>query len=729
MKFLLKNWLYLLVLVVEGGSLMAVELMGAKYFAPFFGNSLYVWTTVLAITVLGLSLGYYIGAQLSQRKFQPSLIGYILVLSGILVFLMPFTVQLVTEFGKAFNLIPGVCIASLIVVFPIIFLFGLVGPLIIQNMSPQLDQLGSISGITYFTSTLSGILATFLFGTYLFPEFGMIWSSKLVGGSLLLCGCLFLLVSRKSSEVISQESKNEQIHSFSESLSPFLILLIAALEGTMVMVVEIIGARMLGPIYGASFHVWVVVIGITLTSLAIGYFLGGLLADRKPYLKTVYLILLLASSIIVLMHFTARVAIFTFSALDLSVSLLLSSLAILLPPLILLGMIPTLLIRVGTLSTADSGKMAGFIFSASSFSGIVSLFLLGFWIIPNFGLTYPSIIAGFCLGIIPLIHFGKKMESPAIFYVVVALLSYSQISRVNSSNNVKVLEYSEGLFGQVLVMEYPVNADSGLTKSTGLFLNRVKQSSIDPNQHKKASYLHYVETLSQVIPRNSNTLIVGLGGGLLANVLSDAGFKVDAVELDERIVDASRTYFDLRLDVNVVVDDGRHFLETTEKQYDLIVMDAFKGGYQPENLLTVETFERIKNMLTEDGIMVLNYVGYLEGKPGIFGRSVLKTIQTMDLKVRLLPTPGIDPHRNLLYLANRRPEVYYQLDNPLKEFKGTAIKDQLLNTDNYLDKDALIFYDDLPKVNRMNYEAVFFVRQSFKSSTSYFLGEGIPMFK
>lgn len=703
--------------------------MGAKYFAPFFGNSLYVWTAVLAITVLGLSLGYYIGAQLSQRKFHPSLIGLILVLSGILVFLMPSTVQLVTEFGRGFELIPGVCIASLIVVFPIIFLFGLVGPLIIQSMSNQLDQLGSVSGITYFTSTLSGILATFLFGTYLFPEFGIIWSSKLVGSSLILCGGLYLLVSRKSIEVISYESKDEQIQSFSDSVSPYMVLLIAALEGTMVMVVEIIGARMLGPIYGASFHVWVVTIGITLTSLAIGYFLGGLLADRKPYLKTVYVVLLLASAFMVLMHFTARIAIFTFSPLDLSVSLLLSSLAILFPPLVLLGMIPTLLIRVGTRSSSDSGKTAGFVFSASSFSGIVSLFLLGFWIIPNFGLTYPSIIAGICLGIIPLIHFGKKMEYPSIFYMVFVILSYSQIANVNSSKNVKVLEYSEGLFGQVLVMEYFVNADTGLTKSTRLYLNRVKQSSIAPKQHKKASYLHYVETLSQVIPKNSNTLIVGLGGGLLANVLSDAGFKVDAVELDERIVEASRTYFDLRLDVNVVVDDGRHFLETTQKKYDLIVMDAFKGGYQPENLLTVETFERINKMLTEDGIMVLNYVGYLEGKPGLFGRSVLKTIQTMGLEVRLLPTPGADPHRNLLYLANRKPEVYYELDNPLKEFGGTPIKDQLLNTDQYVDEKALIFYDDLPKVNRMNYEAVFFVRQTFKLRTSYFLGEGIPMFK
>jgi len=57
-----------LVLVIEGGALMAVELMGAKLVAPFYGNSLYVWTAVLAITVLSLTLGYYAGGRLSKER-------------------------------------------------------------------------------------------------------------------------------------------------------------------------------------------------------------------------------------------------------------------------------------------------------------------------------------------------------------------------------------------------------------------------------------------------------------------------------------------------------------------------------------------------------------------------------------------------------------------------------------------------------------------------------------
>ena len=57
-----------LVLLIEGGALMAVELMGAKLVAPFYGNSLYVWTAVLTITVLGLTLGYYAGGRLAETR-------------------------------------------------------------------------------------------------------------------------------------------------------------------------------------------------------------------------------------------------------------------------------------------------------------------------------------------------------------------------------------------------------------------------------------------------------------------------------------------------------------------------------------------------------------------------------------------------------------------------------------------------------------------------------------
>ena len=65
---LLNSRKYLLILAfVEGAAVMAVELLGAKMSAVYFGNSLYVWTSVLMVTISGLAIGYFIGGRLTQR--------------------------------------------------------------------------------------------------------------------------------------------------------------------------------------------------------------------------------------------------------------------------------------------------------------------------------------------------------------------------------------------------------------------------------------------------------------------------------------------------------------------------------------------------------------------------------------------------------------------------------------------------------------------------------------
>ena len=73
---------------------MAVELMGAKLVAPFYGGSLYVWTAVLAITVVGLTCGYYAGGQLSKKRSSETTLFIILGISALLVLALPLTASI-----------------------------------------------------------------------------------------------------------------------------------------------------------------------------------------------------------------------------------------------------------------------------------------------------------------------------------------------------------------------------------------------------------------------------------------------------------------------------------------------------------------------------------------------------------------------------------------------------------------------------------------------------------
>ena len=103
-----------LVLVIEGGALMAVELMGAKLVAPFYGGSLYVWAAVLAITVLGLTLGYHAGGRLAKKRPSETKLFVALGISALLVLALPLTASISMAFTRGMDLIVGICVTCVL---------------------------------------------------------------------------------------------------------------------------------------------------------------------------------------------------------------------------------------------------------------------------------------------------------------------------------------------------------------------------------------------------------------------------------------------------------------------------------------------------------------------------------------------------------------------------------------------------------------------------------------
>jgi hypothetical protein len=116
-----------IVLLIEGGALMAVELMGAKLVAPFYGGSLYVWTAVLTITVLGLTLGYYAGGRLSKKRPSERVLFSILGISALLVLALPLTASISMDLTRGLGLIIGICITCFLLLLPPMLCFGIVG--------------------------------------------------------------------------------------------------------------------------------------------------------------------------------------------------------------------------------------------------------------------------------------------------------------------------------------------------------------------------------------------------------------------------------------------------------------------------------------------------------------------------------------------------------------------------------------------------------------------------
>jgi spermidine synthase len=112
-------------------------------------------------------------------------------------------------------------------------------------------------------------------------------------------------------------------------------------------------------------------------------------------------------------------------------------------------------------------------------------------------------------------------------------------------------------------------------------------------------------------PDSKKILMVGLGGGAITRYINTFMPSVDItnVELDRDVIKLANKYFGIKEGANfrIIESDGRIYLkQNMNTKYDIIILDAFRGGYIPFHLLTKEYFSLIKEHLNTNGCVVLN---------------------------------------------------------------------------------------------------------------------------
>ncbi|HEX2291923.1 MAG TPA: fused MFS/spermidine synthase, partial [Gaiellaceae bacterium] len=154
---------------------------------------------------------------------------------------------------------------------------------------------------------------------------------------------------------------------------------------------EIAASRLLAPYFGNSTIVWANVIGLTLASLSVGYWLGGRVADRHPTGRALGLVVVAASCLIALATLAAR------PILDLSVEGLdrvsagaaigsfFGVLILFVPPVTLLGMVAPFAIRLAIVGVETAGTVAGRLYAISTIGSLLGTFLAALVTIPVIG--------------------------------------------------------------------------------------------------------------------------------------------------------------------------------------------------------------------------------------------------------------------------------------------------------------------------------------------------------
>ena len=189
------------VVFVSGMSVMIVEILGSRLIAPYFGNSIFVWTSIIGVILASLSLGYYLGGRLADKEPIPLRLSFTLLYAGLLISFIPILSTPVLLLAVPLGLKYGALASSIILLSVPSVLLGFVSPYAVKLETEKLKFLGATVGNLYAISTLGSIIGTFLTGFYLIPHFGV--KSILYFVSILLILASLTLSFRKMISYVS----------------------------------------------------------------------------------------------------------------------------------------------------------------------------------------------------------------------------------------------------------------------------------------------------------------------------------------------------------------------------------------------------------------------------------------------------------------------------------------------------------------------------------------------
>ena len=157
--------------------------------------------------------------------------------------------------------------------------------------------------------------------------------------------------------------------------------------GFVLMGFEMLGSRYLYPYYGGSIETWAALISTVLAALMIGYFVGGILADRFPSLSLLAILVFLSSGFFLMVPKSADPLLaWTIEAFGDGVwSVLLASMALLLIPISLLGAFIPFAVRLALMEQGKSGHVSGLIYGISTMGNILGTLITTFYLIPSIG--------------------------------------------------------------------------------------------------------------------------------------------------------------------------------------------------------------------------------------------------------------------------------------------------------------------------------------------------------
>ncbi|MEU5346173.1 fused MFS/spermidine synthase [Streptomyces sp. NPDC020766] len=422
-----------------------------------------------------------------------------------------------------------------------------------------------------------------------------------------------------------------------------------------VLVVEIVALRLLAPYLGLTLETSTMVIGIALTAIACGSWLGGRLADQVDPRRLIGPSLGVSGAVVALTPAVLR----TSAEWAPAVLLLIASLTILVPGALLSAVTP-IVTKLHLTSLAETGTVVGRLSGVGTVGAIFGTVLTGFVLVSRLP------VSGILIGLGSLLVAGSVLVewrtrrwsgTPALTLVVVAGGLATTVAPGGCDAETK--------YHCARVVADP-DRDSGRT----LVLDGVRHSYVDIDDPTFLEFT-YVRAIASVVdaafPEGERLAAHHLGGGGLTFprylAATRPGTRSLVSEIDSGVVRIDRDQFGLSSEagIDVRAEDGRLGLRRLDAgSRDLVVGDAFGGVSVPWHLTTVEAMTDVRRVLDADGLYVANLIDHGDLA---FARAEAATLRETFEHVALVGRPtdiGLDPTAtpeggNLVMIASDRP--------------------------------------------------------------------------
>ena len=523
------------------------------------------------------------------------------------------------------------------------------------------------------------------------------------------------------------------------------LMALAFLEGGLVMLLETSSPLIVAPILGHSIIIWATMICLSIGALALGYFLGGYLSKKER--SESFIVGLFGVNTLLLFLGWLMLSLQNSSGADIATSTFTWTIVgvVLFIPLLLFGASTPLIVAHLHLQYGDNSSVVGKLYSISTMGGILFSLMAGYFFIPEIGISNTLLTAIILTSLFPILFYTRqkqyKLAIPLLVLGITSIFLAQRDFKLPNKDDFKVKYFSESINGQLIVADFEMNDQPNRI----LFINRMGQTwvkgeknfNIATRGQSQWPYVNYVTAAADIYPEGSKSLILGLGGGIVPKQLVNyTQHNVDAVELDERIIDISKNYFGLKGSrVKMYADDARRYIKNSKKKYNFILFDIFNGEILPSHGLSLEAFQDVQKILDDNGLIVVNFNGFLSGKEGLPGRSLIRTMQKAGFKVKLFDTSAGDQaeeDRNLLYLAYLKEPSWDSADIHVRLAEGEhKIGEHLIDPSTIDLADAIIIQDDLPVMEYINIYAAKSWRKSYlENFTLKFKKEqGLPLIK